>query len=151
MKARFMKFLDLINNKVDKVTGKGLSTNDFTDEYKKKIDGTILFQGDFNKGSTTLNDDITNYKKIDVEYYLDALTVSSIKTIIVDNRELAYIHLIEGFSSDDSTFDMRSADFNINKNIITCTRNRYIKITSSSNHVGSNQFGIHITKIIGYK
>ena len=30
----------LIAGKVDKVTGKGLSTNDFTDEYKSKIDGT---------------------------------------------------------------------------------------------------------------
>lgn len=30
----------LIASKVDKVTGKGLSTNDFTDEYKSKIDGT---------------------------------------------------------------------------------------------------------------
>lgn len=29
----------LINNKVDKVTGKGLSTNDFTDTYKTELDG----------------------------------------------------------------------------------------------------------------
>lgn len=29
----------LINNKVDKVTGKGLSTNDFTDAYKTELDG----------------------------------------------------------------------------------------------------------------
>lgn len=28
----------LLNNKVDKVTGKGLSTNDFTNEYKTKLD-----------------------------------------------------------------------------------------------------------------
>ena len=30
----------LIDGKVDKVSGKGLSTNDFTNEYKSKIDGT---------------------------------------------------------------------------------------------------------------
>lgn len=29
----------LINNKVDKETGKGLSTNDFTDAYKTELDG----------------------------------------------------------------------------------------------------------------
>lgn len=29
----------LINNKVDKVTGKGLSANDFTDAYKAAVDG----------------------------------------------------------------------------------------------------------------
>lgn len=28
-----------LSGKVDKVTGKGLSTNDFTDDYKNKIDG----------------------------------------------------------------------------------------------------------------
>ena len=30
---------DLLNNKVDKVSGKGLSTNDFTATYKTKLDG----------------------------------------------------------------------------------------------------------------
>lgn len=38
------KLIELLNgklgNKVDKVSGKGLSTNDFTDEYKGKIDST---------------------------------------------------------------------------------------------------------------
>ena len=33
------KILDTkVSNKVDKIVGKGLSTNDFTDNYKKKID-----------------------------------------------------------------------------------------------------------------
>lgn len=27
-----------LTDKVDKITGKGLSTNDFTDEYKEKVD-----------------------------------------------------------------------------------------------------------------
>ena len=30
-----------VNNKVDKVSGKGLSTNDFTDAYKNKIDSAL--------------------------------------------------------------------------------------------------------------
>lgn len=29
----------LVGNKVDKENGKGLSTNDFTNEYKTKLDG----------------------------------------------------------------------------------------------------------------
>lgn len=29
-----------ISGKVDKIEGKGLSTNDFTDEYKEKLDNT---------------------------------------------------------------------------------------------------------------
>ena len=32
------ELLSLLNGKVDKVEGKGLSTNDFTDEYKAKVD-----------------------------------------------------------------------------------------------------------------
>lgn len=34
-----------INNKVDKVEGKGLSTNDFTNEYKEKLDGLKSYSG----------------------------------------------------------------------------------------------------------
>ena len=33
------KLKSLLSNKVDKVNGKGLSTNDFTNEYKIKLDG----------------------------------------------------------------------------------------------------------------
>ena len=32
-------YINKINNKVEKVNGKGLSTNDFTDTYKSKLDG----------------------------------------------------------------------------------------------------------------
>lgn len=35
-----------LGNKVDKVAGKGLSTNDFTDEYKNKIDNPDLLEQD---------------------------------------------------------------------------------------------------------
>jgi hypothetical protein len=30
-----------VENKVDKIPGKGLSTNDFTDEYKTKVDNSV--------------------------------------------------------------------------------------------------------------
>lgn len=33
------KIITLLSNKVDKVNGKGLSTNDFTDDAKSKLDG----------------------------------------------------------------------------------------------------------------
>ncbi len=35
------KVKTLLNNKVDKVSGKGLSTNDFTTAYKNKLDDTV--------------------------------------------------------------------------------------------------------------
>ena len=41
---------DSLDNKVDKVTGKGLSTNDFTNTYKSAIDGlsTVASSGSYN-------------------------------------------------------------------------------------------------------
>lgn len=44
--------LTMLNNKVDKVTGKGLSTNDFTNDLKQKLDG--IGEGSFlPSGGTT--------------------------------------------------------------------------------------------------
>lgn len=39
MIPKLRNIIGLISNKVDKVTGKDLSTNDFTDTYKTKLDG----------------------------------------------------------------------------------------------------------------
>ena len=49
---------DSLDNKVDKVTGKGLSTNDFTNSYKNTIDGlsTVATTGDY--------DDLSNKPSI---------------------------------------------------------------------------------------
>ena len=54
-----------INSKVDKVDGKGLSTNDFTDSLKSKLDGIasgaeVNVQSDWNQTSTTADDYIKN-------------------------------------------------------------------------------------------
>lgn len=38
IKEKDKKFNEAINNKVDKQNGKDLSTNDFTDAYKQKVD-----------------------------------------------------------------------------------------------------------------
>ena len=46
-----------LNNKVDKVAGKGLSTNDFTNAYKNKVDKAYLF-GSFARGDETKSSDI---------------------------------------------------------------------------------------------
>ena len=48
-----------LNNKVDKVTGKGLSTNDFTADYKTKLDG-IATNANHTVVDDTLKSDSTN-------------------------------------------------------------------------------------------
>ena len=40
LKANFERLLTEVGKRVDKVEGKGLSTNDYTDEEKQKVAGT---------------------------------------------------------------------------------------------------------------
>lgn len=55
----------LLNGKVDKVSGKALSTNDFTNAYKNKLDGIatgaeVNVQADWNQTDNTADDFIKN-------------------------------------------------------------------------------------------
>lgn len=55
----------LLNDKVDKVSGKALSTNDFTNAYKTKLDGIatgaeVNVQADWNQTDNTADDFIKN-------------------------------------------------------------------------------------------
>lgn len=52
-----------LNDKVDKIDGKTLSTNDFTDEYKSKIDNMKSF---YKVGHGLLFDESTNTLSVDV-------------------------------------------------------------------------------------
>ena len=56
IKEKDKKFNEAINNKVDKQNGKDLSTNDFTDAYKQKVDDLE------NYDDTAIIQDITNIK-----------------------------------------------------------------------------------------
>lgn len=58
-------FTELYNMKVDKVTGKGLSTNDYTDAEKTKLSNIatgaeVNVQSDWNQGDNTQDDFIKN-------------------------------------------------------------------------------------------
>lgn len=55
----------LASSKVDKITGKGLSTNDFTDVFKNKLNGIAVgaevnVQSDWRQGNTSSDDFIKN-------------------------------------------------------------------------------------------
>lgn len=52
---------DSVENKVDKVTGKGLSTNDFTTTYKNQLDGMNDFDGSYDSltGKPTVDSTVT--------------------------------------------------------------------------------------------
>jgi hypothetical protein len=67
IKAGFQRFwehtINKIEERVKKEDGKGLSTNDFTDEYKNKVDYTIEkidIQPDWNQNDETALDYVKN-------------------------------------------------------------------------------------------
>lgn len=70
LKLKFQAITTQLNNKVDKVEGKGLSTNDLTDELKTKIlnAGDSTFTGDY--------DDLTDKPSI------NNVTLSGNKTLV---------------------------------------------------------------------
>ncbi len=74
-----------LDGKVDKVTGKGLSTNDFTDALLTKLNGIaegaeVNVQADWNQADSTADDYIKNKPNIPSE--MTAITNAEIDTII---------------------------------------------------------------------
>ncbi len=87
-----------LNDKVDKQTGKGLSTNDFNDTYKSKIDthGVQIADLDTNKAEkNSVYSRSQLYIKTEIDTLLDAIT--GIEVVIVDTLpeqgENGYIYL----------------------------------------------------------
>lgn len=71
----------LLDTKVDKVSGKGLSTNDFTDQLKTKLDGIqsgaeVNVQQDWSETETTSDQYIKNKPTLGTAQQLDAGTNS---------------------------------------------------------------------------
>lgn len=82
---------DSLDNKVDKVTGKGLSTNDFTNSYKNTIDGlsTVATTGDY--------DDLSNKPSI-----------PSSSSDLSDGSDLVKKSSTSGLLKNDGTVDTSS-------------------------------------------
>ena len=86
---------DSLDNKVDKVTGKGLSTNDFTNTYKSAIDGlsTVATTGDYDD----LTDKPTIPSKIsDLVNDSDFIETSSTSGVIANDGSIIGIGTTQG-------------------------------------------------------
>jgi hypothetical protein len=90
------KILPIISNKVDKIAGKGLSTNDFTDSYKSQVDAnktsiTVLSNNKVDKisGKALSTNDFTNTYKSQID--TNKTDIANLKT---DKLNAA----IEGYS-----------------------------------------------------
>lgn len=84
--GRFLTSHQDISGKVDKESGKGLSTNDFTTTLKNKLDGIasgaeVNVQADWNQTSTSADDYIKNKPTLFSGSYNDLLDKPTIPTI----------------------------------------------------------------------
>ena len=86
-----------LNNKVTKVAGKDLSTNDFTDEYKEKLDNAIENSNDFTDEYKTKLDSIENGAEANV---LEKIYVAGEEQIITNKAVNLYV---DSYMSDYST------------------------------------------------
>lgn len=113
------------NSKVDKVVGKGLSTNDFTNEHKSKLEGLE------NYDDTQVKSDIQEiksqyYTKEEIEKVIDTKEVEGTEIHIEDAKEFNMIELsVEGKSEQKSRSGRNKFDLskiaNINKFVKTET------------------------------
>ena len=90
------KLKAIFDDKVDKVNGKDLSTNDFTDAYKTKLDGVasgaeVNVQSDWNQSDDTADDFIKNKP-----------TISNNKVTQENTTSSNHYRVILSHSSDDT-------------------------------------------------
>lgn len=99
------KLKSLLSNKVDKVNGKGLSTNDFTNEYKTKLDGLNLSSGGLECGqvlaecNTWLAISLPNYARL-IFSTIGNRGITSVK-ICYNNQSTSLITLTDSNNDDN--------------------------------------------------
>lgn len=95
-------FSELDLNKVDKVEGKGLSTNDFTNELKTKLEGVaggaqvnVIETVKVNGSALTVTDKAVNIEVLTDDDIAKNATVSAMKTKLDTIAENAQVNVIE--------------------------------------------------------
>ena len=114
---------NLLNNKVDKVSGKGLSTNDFTDAYKQQID-------DNKTAIDTLNGDLSIVGSVDSK----VATAYSNATSYTDTECAKKVDKVsgKGLSTNDFTDELKTKLNNLENYDDTALGNR---VTANENAI----------------
>ena len=114
---------NLLNNKVDKVSGKGLSTNDFTDAYKQQID-------DNKTAIETLNGDSSIVGSVDSK----VATAYSNATSYTDTECAKKVDKVsgKGLSTNDFTDELKTKLDNLENYDDTALGNR---VTANENAI----------------
>lgn len=119
----------------------------------QRLEGVILFSGESKNESIALNDNIENYKYIEVFYYrqyeLSAKTCNSTKIIAEIGRviKLSIIWI-------DGNVNIHAARYQIQKNSLNYVNGGYTVSPTGTNTISSSSqpnSQITVEKIIGYK
>lgn len=119
---------DLQDGKVDKVEGKELSTNDFTDEYKSQVDSNTIARHTHN--NKTLLDGISN---TDITNWNNKAEISDIPTNLSQLNEDSAHRLVT--DTEKNTWNNKS-DFSGNYNDLTNKPNIPTKTSDLTNDNG---------------
>lgn len=111
-KAEKTEVENALSNKVDKITGKGLSTNDFTNDYKNKIDNfsatglqlDLLWRGTSSTSASVLNlaHSYTDYTFILVEACMYSNNLAQRQYMLIPSSQCS---LQTASSNDDFKFE----------------------------------------------
>ena len=147
-----------INSEIDNEYGTATNRG-YSQEYLNKhnvIDVVELFSLNYTStgfytGSQTLNDDIKNYKYIDIycKQYGGNARPCIFRTFPISNVIQAFPIYMGLTSATHNDLTVRTAMLDISGTTMTISRNYQLSITSGS--VTSAENGISILKIIGYK
>ena len=139
------KIKSLVSNKVDKVDGKGLSTNDYTTTEKNKLSG---IEAGANKYSHPLD-----YDRIDTEFYFRKLKFNEYGHLVgTENVTKADITAL-GIPAQDTTYSaattsaagLMSASDKSKLDGIASEANKYSLPTASSSTLGGVKIGSNIS------
>lgn len=101
---------DAINNKVDKITGKGLSTNDFTDTYKNKIDQLGEELGSINLDWDSITQKPSSYPPTTHQHDVSDVLEN-------DDSDYHYLTVSNGATQHDINLDIDDALYTLDGNI----------------------------------
>ena len=124
-----------MNYKVDKIEGKGLSTNDFTDSYRLKLDGLTNFDDSqiyqkynnlINLVNVTYNSDTNSVQLTTNRYqYISHFA----KDITINLPKVNKFTEIVLFFIPTDNFNLEMPTVTFNRNIISMKKGKYYRMT----------------------
>ena len=139
---------NLLANKVDKVAGKGLSTNDFTDEYKEQVDTNTEDIEDIQEEQTEQNTEIGNLqaenKRIKSTFFTTTGTGQTVTLNKTAEMEFVKPPLPMGNSEQEgeSSLDNEVPIVNITGNVEVVIQNRDLFNINDFAQKASSEFNV---------